>query len=477
MLSRNRLVDANYDNMVQWLAMEAKGKLAPYWRVLRLVWPLALGMANNAIMQFTDRVFLAQESVASLEAILPASMLAFVFVGFFQSLVTYSGTFVAQYTGAGKPCGATRSFHAGLALSALSAIVLAAFIPLGNQVFAWCGHSPEVLAREQSYYSIVMAGAFATCGMMTCSAFFTGLGRTRVVFWVNVGGNALNILLDYLLIFGFDSGFGFRIAANGMRGAAVATVTAQAFQFAALAWLAHRFISRMPKGEGECVDGLWSIMARILRFGTPAGLYSVLNIVSFTVFVFVTEKMGDMALAVSNAAFSVNWLLIAPIEGFGIGAGTLVGQHQGARDPDAAMADGTRALVLAELYVLVASAAVLIFHRPILELFAAKNAALDLGAFTSLGFTLFVLMVAWQFFDAADVTLSGALKGAGDTRFVMGWMLVCAFAVWMPLVFLVYWLYPTMPALWSTMIAYVVMICVGTWIRWHRGPWRAIRLV
>ena len=107
----------------------------------------------------------------------------------------------------------------------------------------------------------------------------------------------------------------------------------------------------------------------------------------------------------------------------------------------------------------------------------ANADAFDPSAFMSLGFTLFALMIAWQCFDCADVVLSGALKGAGDTHFVMGWMLVCAFGFWLPLLFVVYWLHPTMPALWSTMIAYVVVICVGTWYRWRRGPWRNIKLV
>ena len=436
-------------------------------------------MANNAVMQFTDRVFLARESAASLEAILPASMLAFVFVGFFQSLVTYSGTFAAQFHGAGNPRGAVRSYHAGLVLAAVSAIVLAAFIPLGTAVFRWCGHSPEILARESTYFTVVMSGAFATCGMMACSAYLTGLGRTRAVFWANAGGNALNIVLDYLLIFGFDFSSGLRLAPQGMRGAAVATVAAQAFQFAVLAWIAHGISRKAPGGRvsSRAAEGIWSIAARILCFGTPAGIYSVLNIVSFTVFVFVTERLGDMALAASNATFTVNYLIYAPIEGFAVGAGTLVGQHQGAGDSAGADIAARRTLILAEIYIVTASLVALVLHRPILDLFVSDAAEFDLAAFRSLGFVLFSLMMAWQCFDCADVVLSGALKGAGDTRFIMLWMLFCAFAFWLPLVFIVYRLYPTMPALWATMIAYVVLICIGTWRRWRHGPWRRIRLV
>ena len=73
--------------------------------------------------------------------------------------------------------------------------------------------------------------------------------------------------------------------------------------------------------------------------------------------------------------------------------------------------------------------------------------------------------------DDADVIVSGALKGAGDTHFVMTWILVTAFLFWLPLVFAVRHWHNTMPALWGTMVVYVVVICIGSFIRWRRGSW------
>jgi MATE family multidrug resistance protein len=203
----------------------------------------------------------------------------------------------------------------------------------------------------------------------------------------------------------------------------------------------------------------------------------MLNILSFVIFVFLTGKVGDLAFAVSNAAFTVNYLLIAPIEGIAVGAGVLVGQHQGAGDPQGAFRSGDMTIVLAEIYVAVASTLVLVFGRELLMMFAGSVPLADREAFLSLGQTLFILMVVWQYCDAADVVLSGALKGAGDTRFVMVWMLIMAFPFWMPILFVTYWLHPTMTALWSTMVIYVFAFFIGTLIRWVKGPWRKIRLI
>ena len=470
--------------------MTGRGRLGAYLEVFRLTWPLALGMANNAIMQFVDRVFLSQESTASLEAVLPAAILSFLFVGLFQSVVVYSGTFVAQYFGAGSERGCRASYHAGLLLAAVFGVVLFALVPPGLLVFDWVGHSPDVLARERVYYSIVTSGGFALCGTMAASGYFTGKGRTRLVFWINLFGNVLNVLLDYLLIFGFElSPGGLRVPALGIAGAAWATVIAQVVQMLVLNALALHETMRPVAGETQrmsaneasdippVLDGFWRLVGRILRYGIPSGIQTMLNILSFLIFVFLTGKVGDVAFAVSNAAFTVNYLLIAPIEGFAIGAGVLVGQRQGAGDPQGAFVSGNRALVLAEAYIAVASALILVFRRPILMLFAGDVAASDQTAFLSLGSTLFVMMVVWQFCDAAEVVLSGALKGAGDTRFVMVLMLVMAFPFWMPILFVTYWLCPTMEALWSTMVVYVFVFFVGTALRWLKGPWRSLRLI
>jgi MATE family multidrug resistance protein len=260
---------------------------------------LALGMANNAVMQFVDRVFLSNESTASLEAVLPASMLALLFVGFFQSVIVYSGTFVAQYFGAGMEEGCRRSYKAALVLSAIFGVVLLGLVPVGNFVFDLVGHSAEVVEREKAYYSIVVLGGFATCGMMAANGYFTGKGRTRLVFWVNLLGNVLNILFDYLFIFGFDLGIsGLRMAPCGIAGAAWATVIAQVAQMLVLNVIAYllmftlavvfgAMVVRMVTvgimaGPDEIMDGVFGSLATMLGLCVPLfGVFIAMKVIRF----------------------------------------------------------------------------------------------------------------------------------------------------------------------------------------------------
>jgi len=452
----------------------------PYLDILKLVWPLALGMVNNAAMQFVDRAYLAHESMASLEAVLPASTLAWVFLCFFQSIVGYSGVFVAQYHGAGNGALCRRSCWAGMAIAALSGVLLLPCIPLGDWIFANTSASEEVGALSKAYYDIAIAGGVFLLGQMAVSSYFTGRGKTRLLFWINLAGNVLNVALDPLLIFGFDgcvAGFSLHVPRLGIAGAAYATVVSQVVQFVVLAAaLARAFGVREETRTDEAAPSFLQLCRRILRFGIPAGGYEILNMASFTAFVFVTGRVGDLAFAVSNACFSVNYLLFAPMVGFSLGAQTLVGQARGRGDDAEADLALRRTTLLAVVFVSACCIVTLVLHRPILAIFAPAEPVMR-AEFISLGRTLMMLMSCWIVFDAVDVVLSGALKGAGDTRFVFAWMLVTSFLFWLPMVAVALFATRSIVVLWSTMIVYVIVICVGSWWRWQRGKWRQIDLV
>ena len=448
--------------------------MRPYLEIVKLVWPLALGMINNAIMQFVDRAYLAHDSMRALEAVLPSGMLMWMFAGFFQSVVGYSSVFIGRYHGAkdGANCRAVYRVAMGLALA--FGVLSLPLVPLGDAILAATVGSSGLLQDERTYFEITMYGAVFVYAQMAAASYFTGRGETRIVFWANLLGNLLNIALDPVLIFGW-----LGCPRLGIAGAAYATVFAMAVQTAILVVAAGRETeggSRVGIATGDGRRALAKLAGTILKFGVPAGLYTVLNMLSFTIFVFVTGGVGEMELAVSNACFTVNYLLIAPMEGFSLGASTLVSQAIGRGDPDGAACAARRTVILGVGFVAVCSAAVVLFAHPILGIFASR-AGLAADEFHSLGFVLFVLMAAWQLFDAADVIISGALKGGGDTKFVMVWMLVAAFGLWLPLVFAVRRFQNTMPALWATMILYVVVLCVGSFVRWNRGGWRRIKVV
>lgn len=456
--------------------------LKPYLQIFRLVWPLAFGMVNTAVLQLIDRAMLARESMLSLEAVLPASVLAWTFLGFFQSLVGYSGVFVAQYHGRGDTRGVYLTYRTAMRLAGFSGLAALALIPVARLVLAGFNPSPELLAAENAYCGIFLAGSFFVCAQMAAAAYFTGCGRTPIVFWTGLLGNVLNGLLDALLIFGFSFTIAsrtFQIPAWGIRGAAIATVISLAVQGAILAVAVRRDLRRRQESlklTGSERDAAGWVLGRILRYGLPSGGYAVLNLLSFTIFVFVTGQQEGVAFAASNACFTINYLLFSPMEGFALGAQTLVGQHLGRNDAVGAARAARQTAFLAILLVLIPSVLTVVFYRPILELFAPADQA-TAETFITLGRSLILLMSAWLFFDAISSVTAGALKGAGDTRFVFIWTLLIAFGFWLPLVWYVSRGTTSMTALWQTIIYYTFLTALGLVLRWKCGKWRAHRLL
>jgi|GEM_PF-4740995 len=74
-----------------------------YRDVLSVSLPLIVSMGSVTLMQFTDRIFLGRYSLAAIAAALPAGIASFLFVSFFLGAVSFTGVFVAQYAGAGRP--------------------------------------------------------------------------------------------------------------------------------------------------------------------------------------------------------------------------------------------------------------------------------------------------------------------------------------------------------------------------------------
>ena len=438
--------------------------------ILKLIWPLALGMANSALMQFVDRAYLAHYSLEALEAVLPAGLLMWVFAGFFQSLIGYANVLVGQYHGANEPAKCLAAYRTATGVALAAGVLSVPLVFVGYAIFDFTASSPRLLADERSYFTIVMLGAVAAYGQMAAASYFTGRGRTRIVFWANLVGNALNVILDPILIFGWWGAPRLAIA-----GAAIATVVSQLVQWLILSVVAWREADCGRESSSVTGAVRRDILGRLLRFGVPSALYEMLNMISFTVFVFITEGVGALELAVSNACFSVNYILFAPMMGFSLGAQTLVAQAIGRKDPDGAAADARRTVILGALFAAAISVAALVFAHPILDLFAAR-AGESTAAFHDLGIRLLAIMGVWLLFDAVDIIIAGALKGAGDTKFVMMLSLVSSFAVWLPLVGIVKAFHNTMPMLWATMVV-LVFVCFGaSFVRWRRGNWRKIQV-
>lgn len=445
-----------------------------YREVLVVGLPLVASMVSGTVMQFTDRMFLAHHSLEALAASLSASITNFVFMAFFVGVASYVNVFVAQYMGAGQPERVGRSLWQGLWFSLLAGGVMALMALPADGLFALAGHAPEVQAMEVAYYRILCWGSGLAVLGMCLSTFYSGRGLTRTVAVVNMIGAALNIPLDYALINGV---WGF--PALGIVGAGIATVIAWGVTALLFAVLVFTRANEARFGVLSHWRPDREVFARLMRFGLPGGAQLFLDVLGFTVFILLMGRLGTSELAASNLVFSLDHFAFMPMVGLHIATETLVGQALGAGDPARAEEATRSALHMCLAWAVLLGLIFLLVPGPLVAAFRpADMTPAQFAPVMEMGRMLLIVVAAYTLFDGMAIIHFGALKGAGDTRFVMACQLACTLGlqvvpVWLVVEVLgwgVYWC-------WGLLGLSLAVLATAARLRYAGGKWKTMSVI
>ncbi len=382
--------------------------------VLRMALPLVVSMSALTVMQFIDRMFLLWHSKEEMAAAMPAGMFHFMLLCFPMGVATYVNTFVAQYIGAGRRQRVGAAVWQGARVGLYCMPFFLAVIPLAPEIFRFAGHKPHLAALETLYFQVSMFGAGGLVTASAMSAFFTGLGKTRVVMLVDSSSSMLNVLLDYGWIFG-----NFGLPALGIEGAGWATVTSLWFRVAVylVLMMAPRYRRPYCLWSGRAFDP--ALMKRLFRFGGPNGLQLLVEIGGFAIFLLLVGTLGENAMAATTLAFNINLLAFMPMLGLGIALSAMVGQQLGADRPALAARATWTALAIAMSYMGAMALMYVTIPDVLMMGHAAGSSPIEFQQLRDVTVVLLRFVAAYCLFDALNVIFASALKGAGDTRFIL----------------------------------------------------------
>lgn len=404
--------------MKHWWGRECGGR-----EVLAIAWPMMISTGFVSLLLFIDRMFLFWYSPEAMAAAMPAGALHWTTVSLPLGIAGYVNTFVAQYDGAGQPRRIGQSLGQGLRFSLYFyplLLLLGLAAPTG---FSWAGHEEHIHWQEVVYFQILSIGAGGVVASAALSSFYSGRGQTLVVMYVNVLATLVNLVLDYWFIFG-----GWGLQPGGIVGAGWATVVAEWAKVLAYVLLIYRpkYASTYQLLRGLRPDP--ALLRRILLFGTPNGMQMLIEGAAFTLIIMGMGEMGPTALAASTLAFNVNMVAFVPMYGVGIAVSTLVGRElTGGRTELAARATWT-AVTLGGVYSGAFGLAYLLVPRLFLIGHAWGADPLSFHEVESLTVILLRFVAAYCVLDAVQIIFVGAIKGAGDTWFVLWGTLLTALA-------------------------------------------------
>jgi MATE family multidrug resistance protein len=454
--------------------IERWSRLNGYREVLAISFPLVASMGSITVMQFTDRVFLANHSVDAIAAALPASIASFTFIAFFMGVANYTNVFVAQYTGARAFNRVGAALWQGIYFSLAAAALLALMCNFSGRLFDLIGHSPHIRSLEVTYFNILTLGAGLVVLNSAMACFYTGRGLTWTVMLVNMAGAVVNIPLDYCLIYGMGP-----FPELGIVGAGIATVIASATITVILIILifSKRNRGRFATWHARAFDR--ELFGRMMRYGLPSGIQFFLEIFGFTFFVQMVGRLGDLELAASNIVLAIESLSFLPMVGFHIGNATLMGQAIGRGRPEEGAYATISAVHITLVYMLFLAVVFVLTPEPLLRLFRTdQHTPAQYADIMALGVILLRFVAAFSFFDALNLIFSSAIKGAGDTRFIMWTIGALSLGVMIiPVYVAVEVLGAGIYAAWTLATFYVWALGMAFMLRYRQGKWKRMRVI
>ena len=444
-----------------------------YKQVLLIAFPLILSTGSWSIQQFVDRMYLSWYSPDALAAAMPTGILSFTIVAIFLGTSGYASTFVAQYTGAGRPERVGPAMWQGIYFAIIGGLVVSSTFFLADPIFDAVGHEDNVKALEKEYWKYLAIGGFLPIGRAAVSSFFNGRGKTYPVMWASLAGMSMNVVLNYILIFG-KLGF----PEMGIGGAGLATIISEMFSLIILFYMA---LSGENNARFKTISGCRfdkPLFLRLIRFGMPNGIQFFLDIAAFSIFILLIGRLGTPELAASNIALNVSMLSFMPMIGMGITVSILVGQSLGGNRPDMASRATFSAMQMAFIYMGSIACLYLVVPQLFIYPFSANADPAEFQEIKVHAMTAMKFVAAWALLDSIAIVISSALKGAGDTKFIM------LAIIGLSIIFLILPTYLALEvfdlglkAAWSAGLAYIISLSVAYGLRYKSGKWMSMRVI
>lgn len=427
---------------------------------------MVLEMSMESIFAVVDAFFVGRLGPAAVATIgLTESLMVVIYTVAMGLSIGVTAT-VARRIGEKDPDRAARAtvqgLLLGLLLSSVLAIVGAIFAP---DLLQLMGADAEVRAVGTGYARVSLTFNGAVFLLFLINAAFRGAGDAAVAMRVLMLGNAINIVLDPLLIFGV-----WIFPELGIEGAAWATVIGRSIGFVWALW-------HLSTGEGNLhvhrshVKVEPSTMVSIATLSGWGTVQVALSSLSWIALVRLTSSFGATAVAGYTIAIRVLLFALMPAYGVGAAAATMVGQALGADNPTRAEQSVWVAARLNMLVLGLTGVAFWAFAPSIVGWFTDVGTVREVGVYglraMSLGFPLYAL----------GMVLEQSFNGAGDTR-TPSWMNF--FAFWIVQLPLAYWLSQRTALGYRGVFiavptAYTALALVSS-VFFRRGAWKVKRV-
>lgn len=382
---------------------------------IKLSVPVILGMLGHTFVQLADNIMVGQLGTAELAAVSLGNSFVFIAMSLGIGFSTAITPLVAEADGAGNKQDAKSSLKHGLVLCTILGLSLFGLILLAKPVMYFMKQPVEVVALAIPYLDLVAFSLLPLIIFQAFKQFSEGLSQTKYPMYATIIANVVNIILNYLLIFG---NFGF--PEMGIVGAAIGTLVSRIIMVFYL-W----FILKKKEKFKYYVTGFnfrqieKKVMRKIIDLGFPSALQMFFEVAIFTSAVWLSGVLGKNGQAANQIALNLSSMTYMFGIGLGIAAMIRVGNQKGLRNFKDLRRIAQSIFLLTFLLEIFFAALFLIGRHWFPSLY------LDLGDMTNFADNTEVLAIAaelllvaafFQISDGVQVVVLGALRGLQDVK-------------------------------------------------------------
>lgn len=398
----------------------------PWKQIVQFTVPMLIGNIAQQLYNTVDSIVVGQyvgdNALAAVGSAAPIlNLLLVLFIG-----ISMGGSImVAQYFGAKQREELSYTVGNCILLTAIATgIIMLLSVVLIRPLLVMLNTPASIIDWCYSYLMIMFLGFVGCAYYNILSGVLRGLGDAFSALVYLLVSTVLNIILDLL----FVAKLGM-----GVSGVAWATIIAQAVS-AVLCFIRMAKLTDIFDLKLHYMKYNKKFSGKIIKLGLPSGLTQAIFSMAMIVVQLLTNSFGEMFISANVIVMRVDGFAMLPNFSFGSAMTTYAGQNVGARKYDRVIRGAKQGTLVAVLTTASLTALILIFGKPLMGIFTNTTELVDLSR------DMMGIIAAGYVAMAVTQSLSGVMRGAGDTMTPMWISLFTTVIVRVPVAYGIAWL-------------------------------------
>ncbi|WP_282035072.1 MATE family efflux transporter [Metabacillus indicus] len=426
-----------------------------------LTWPIFIELFLHMLMGNADTLMLSQYSDNSVAAVGVANQILNILIVMFGFVATGTIVLITQNVGAGNSRSALEISQVSIAANLVLGLIIGAAVIAFSENMLMMMNIPPALMAEADYYLKMVGGlCFLQALIMTIGAVLKSYGFTKDTMYITIGMNILNVIGNYLFIFG-----AFGIPVLGVEGVALSTVVSRLAGLIAISYLLVKRISFQTKAL-DVFKLPAAHLKNLLKIGVPsAGEHLAYNGSQIVITIFIT-MLGAEAL--TTKVYAQNLMMFIFLFSLAISQGNqiLIGQMTGAKEYDQAYSRCMKSLYWGIGTSAVIAVVFSIFTDSLFGIFTDNTEILQTGA------VLLLLTIILEPGRAFNLIIISALRAAGDVKFPVYMGILSMWGISVPLAYVLGIQFELgLAGIWIAFIADEWLRGILMLIRWKSRVW------